>query len=315
MTMSPRSSYYLSTLLLCFHPIFRPHALAASDTPGTLKFYNDYGCNNPSTINPTVALRLSTCLVTPGAEGVVIGALPLCPQGTAALIYYSDPACGVQNNNVPSPLLSDSCFELAYSPTLSNAKSLMFSCQPAANNPQPSSTTTAVVSALAAVATGSSGSDGGGSGSGSGSSTSSAGGSSSTRTNTENSGTGSAGSSSGGDPGTGLGTGDIIALVVGLGIGVPTIVIMVLAWRYPAVRTRVTALVHDWISQHPAFPHNQSQQGLHGRPQGLVSQPSTPQQWNYNHPHELASQRTWPQQWQYGGPQEMDARQQPFRPY
>ena len=314
--MSLRSSYYLSTLLLCFHPIFRPHALVASDTPGTLKFYNDYDCNNPSTLNPTVTLRLSTCLVTTGAEGVVIAALPPCPQGTAAPIYYSDTACGVQNTrNVVSSIVSDSCFVLAEASTIFNAKSLMFSCQPAANNPQPSSTTTAVVSALAAVATGSTGSDGSGSGSGSGSSTSSAGGSSSTGTNTEKNGAGSTGSNSQGAFDTGLGTGDIIALVVGLGIGVPTIVIMVLAWRYPAVRNRVTALIPGWPSQQPAFPHNQSQQWLHDGPQGLAAQPSTPQQWNYNHPHELASQRTWPQQWQYNVPQEMDSQQQPFRRY
>lgn len=309
MTMSLRSSYYLSTLLLCFHPIFRPHALVASDTPGTLKFYNDNECNNPSTLNPTVTLRLSTCLVTTGAEGVVIAALPPCPQGTAAPIYYSDTACGVQTKNVYSSFFSNGCFVLADGPTSFNGKSLMFSCQPAANNPQPSSTTTAVVSALAAVATGSTESNGGGSGSGSGSSTSSAGGSSSTGTNTEKNGTGSTGSNSQGAPGTGLGTGDIIALVVGLGIGVPTIVIMVLAWRYPAVRNKVTALIPGWPSQQPAFPHNQSQQWLYGGPQGLASQPSTPQQWNYNHPHELASQHKWPQQRQYNLPQEMDSQQ------
>ena len=316
--MSLRSFYHFSTLLLYSHPIFR---LVASNTPGTLKFYNDYDCNHPSTLNPTVNLALSTCLVTTGAEGVVIAALPPCSQGTAAPIYYSDTACGVQTSNVSPSIFSDSCFQLADGASIFNSKSLMFSCQPAANKPQPSSTTTAVVSALAAVATGSTGSDAGGSGSGSGSSTSSAGGSSSTGTNTQKSGATSTGGSNGSDNGTssgsisGLGTGDIIALAVGLGIGIPTIVIMVLAWRYPAVRDKVTGLIPGWQSQQPAFPHNQPQQWPHGRPHELASQPSGTQQWPYNHPHELTPQHTGPKPWQYGAPQEMDSGQQPFRRY
>ena len=319
--MSLRSFYCLSTLLLCFHPIFRPHALVASDTPGTLQFYNDYDCEHPSTLNPTVTLQLSTCLVTTGAEGVVIDTLPPCSQGTAAPIYYSDTACGVQTDNVSPSIFSKGCFSLADGVNLFNAKSLMFSCQPAANNPHPSSTTTAVISALAAVATGSTGSNGGGSGSSSGSSTSSAGSSSSTGTSTQKNGTSSTGSSSESTPGanstsgSGLNTGDIIALAVGLGIGIPTIVIMILAWQVPPFRRNVARLVPGWEPQQRPFLYSQSQQRLHSEPTELTFQPNQPQQRPYNPPHELPSQRTWPQQPQYNRPQEMDSHQQPYRPY
>ena len=331
--MSLRSLYCLSTLLLCFHPIFRPHVLVASDTPGTLQFYNDYDCEHPSTINPTVTLQLSTCLVTTGGEGVVIDTLPPCPQGTAAPIYYSDTACGVQTDNVSPSIFSKGCFQLADGVDLFNAKSLMFSCQPAANNPHPSSTTTAVISGLAAVATGSSGSSGGGSGSGS--STSSAGGSSSTGTSSQKNGTGSTGSSNEGTSGTsstsgsGLNTGDIIALAVGLGIGIPTIVIMILAWKYPGVRDTLITLIPFWDPQQrpylhspsqqrlsSPYLHSQSQQRLPSEPQSPGFQPNRTQQQHYNPPYELSSQGMGPQQWQYNRPQEMDSHQQPpFRPY
>ena len=317
--MSSRSFYYLSTLLLCFHPVFRPHALVASDTPGTLQFYDDYDCEHPSTLNPTVTLQLSTCLVFTGAEGVVVDTVPPCPQGssTAAPIYYSDTACGVQTSNVSPSTFSEGCFSLADGVNLYDAKSMMFSCQPAANNPHPSSTTTAVVSALAAVATGSTGSNGGGSasssGSSSGSSTSSASGSSSTGTETQRNSTGSTGSSSQSTPGTsstsgsGLSTSDIIALAVGLGIGISTIVLMILIWRFPReAKIIVSKVIPGWTPNQPRFPDSQSQQQLRNEPT---------QQRNYNNLYELPSQRTGPQQSPYNRPQEMDSQQQPFRAY
>lgn len=325
--MSWRSSYYLSTLLLCFHPVFRPHALVASDTPGTLQFYNDYDCDHPSTINPTVTLQLSTCLVFTGAEGVVIDTVPPCPQGTAAPIYYSDTACGVQTSNVSPSIFSKGCFQLADGVDLFNAKSMMFSCQPAANNPHPSSTTTAVVSALAAVATGSTGGNGGGSGSSSGSSTSTASGSSSTGAETQKNSTGGTGSSSSqstpgasSSSGSGFGTGDIIALAVGLGIGIPTIIIMILAWKFPKalklpkLRDNIRGLTPGLRPHQPRYPHSQSQQHLHGEPTELAFQPKTQQQ-HYNPLYELPSQRTGPQQSPYNRPQEMDSQQHFSRAY
>ncbi len=214
--------------LLHVHPLFSSRALVASDAAGKLNLYNDFNCNHPSTLNPIVTLPLSTCLVTTGGEGLVVAALPACPQGTAAPIFYSDTACGVQTTVAKDTLFSQGCFQIADGVDLFVARSVMFSCQPAANNPLPSSTSTAVVSALAAVATGTSGSSGGSGGGG----TTSAAGSTPTDTSSPTNGTGSSGSgssssSSGGGSGSGtdsssssssLTTGDIIALAVGLGI-------------------------------------------------------------------------------------------------
>ena len=279
-------SLSLCLLLLRFHPIFGPHALVASDAAGKINLYDDFYCNQPSTLNPTVTLPLSTCLVTTGGEGLVIAELPPCPQSTATLIYYQDTACGVQTTDV-STSLSQNCFQLAAGTGLYVARAVMFSCQPAANNPQPSSTTTAVVSALAAVATGSTESNG------SGSSTSAAG-STPTDTSTQKNSTGSSGSNSNGDTstststsastssgsgsGSGLNTGDIIALVVGLGIGIPTIVIMLAAWLFPDIRHKL----RRWFSG------------------GL---------------NQLAFQRNEPHQWHYNDMQEMSSWQQPVQPY
>ena len=282
-------SLSLCLLLLRFHPIFGPHALAASDAAGKINLYDDYNCNHPSSLNPTVTLPLSTCLVTTGGEGLVIAEFPPCPQSTATLIYYQDTACGVQANDVSTSLIAQNCFDLAAGTDIYDARAVMFSCQPAANNPQPSSTTTAVVSALAAVATGSTESNG------SGSSTSAAG-STPTDTSTQKNSTGSSGSNSNGSTststststssgsgsgsgtGSGLNTGDVIALVVGLGIGIPTIVIMLGAWLFPDFRHKL----RRWLSG------------------GL---------------NQLAFQRNEPHHWYYNDTQEMSSWQQPFQPY
>lgn len=256
-------SLSLWTILLQFHPIFSPKILAASDAAGKLNLYNDYDCIDPSTLNPSVTLPLSTCLVTTGGEGLVIDSLPACPSTTAALIYYQDTACGVQTNDVSTDIVAENCFQLAAGVGIYNARSVMFSCSPAANNPQPSSTTTAVVSALAAVATGNTDSNG----SGSGSSTSSAAGSTPTETNAQKNSTGSSGGSSNGgsdtgtSSGSGLDTGDIIALAVGLSMGIPAIVIMTAAWLFPDFR-------HKLRRSLPAFQRNQVQ---YSGPQGMQS--------------------------------------------
>lgn len=315
-------SLYICTLLLRFHPIFSPRALVASLNPGTLQFYDDYDCNHPSTISPTVTLSVSTCLVTTGGEGVVIAALPQCPSGTATLIYYSDTACGVQAS-VSSSIFSKGCFQLADGTDLFTAKAVMFSCQPAANNPTPSSTTTAVVSALAAVATGSVNSDGSGGGSSAsttgstpsatGSQKNSAGSSNSNNNSNTNTNTNTNSGS-----GSGLGMGDIIALAVGLGIGIPTIIIMVAAWRFPVFRERLVNALPGHSDQ-SALNGNGTPPWHHSKPQQIYS----PQQ-HYKKPQEM---KPWQQQYysqpqemdsrpqHYNQPQEMDAREPPFHPY
>lgn len=244
----------LSLCLALFHflTIFRSLALAASNVPGIIKLYDDYNCENPSTISPTVTLPLSTCLVTTGGEGLVIAETPPCPQGTATMLYYQDTACGVQTTSVSRSIFASNCWQLADGTNLYNARSVMFACPPV-NNPVPSSTTTAVVSALAAVATGSPGSTGN-------NSPTSAAGSTPTDTNTQKSGTGtgssgsnstgggststgggstSTGTGSGSGSSSGLDTSNIVALAVGLGIGIPTIIIMLAGWLVPDFRHKL----------------------------------------------------------------------------
>ncbi|CAF9933200.1 MAG: hypothetical protein ALECFALPRED_005502 [Alectoria fallacina] len=272
-------SLCLCILLLRFHPIFGPHALAASDeAPGKLNLYDDFDCDHPSTLKPTVTLPVSTCLITTGGEGLVIDELPACSQGNATLIYYSDTACGVQTTDVSTSIVASSCNQLAAGTDLYNANAVMFSCQPAANNPQPTSTTTAVVSALAAVATGSTESNGSGSGSGSSSpSSTSTAGSAPTDTSTLKNSTSSGGSNSndgtststntGSGSDSGLDTGDKIALAVGLGIGIPTILIMLAAWLFPDFRNQLRRRLPSRLDQ-LAFQRNDAHQwhsnGTHG---------------------------------------------------
>lgn len=318
-------SLYICTLLLRFHPIFSPRALVASLNPGTLQFYDDYDCDHPSTISPTVTLSVSTCLVTTGGEGVVIAALPQCASGTATLVYYSDTACGVQAS-VSSSIFSKNCFQLADGTDLFNAKAVMFSCQPAANNPTPSSTTTAVVSALAAVATGSANSGGSGSSasttgstpSATGSQKNSAGSSNSNNNSNTNSNT-NTNTNSGSGSGSGLGIGDIIALAVGLGIGIPTIIIMIAAWRFPVFREKLVNALPGHSDQ-SALNGNEPPPWHHSKPQQIYppqppyyNKPQEMKPWkqqHYSQPQEMDSQ---PQH--YNQPQEMDAGQPPFRPY
>ncbi|CAD6569698.1 MAG: hypothetical protein ASARMPREDX12_006345 [Alectoria sarmentosa] len=278
-------SLCLCILLLRFHPIFGPHALAASDeAPGKLNLYDDFDCDHPSTLKPTVTLPVSTCLITTGGEGLVIDELPACSQGNATLIYYSDTACGVQTTDVSTSIVASSCNQLAAGTDLYNANAVMFSCQPAANNPQPSSTTTAVVSALAAVATGSTESNGSGSGSSNPSSTSTAG-SAPTDTSTLKNSTSSGGSNSndgtstsantGSGSDSGLDTGDKIALAVGLGIGIPTILIMLAAWLFPDFRNQLRRRLPSRLDQ-LAFQRNDAHQWHSNGTQGMYlrQQPS-----------------------------------------
>ncbi|KAL8823244.1 MAG: hypothetical protein Q9191_006038 [Dirinaria sp. TL-2023a] len=236
-----------------FHPIS-----VFSAAPGKIKLYDDWDCDKPSTINPTVSLPLSVCLVTTGGGGLIIGELPPCSGGTASLIYYEDTACGVSTTNASPSIFAENCMQLAEGTGIYNAKSVMFSCKAAADNPQPTSTSTAVVSAIP-VATGSAGDSGAASSTPGPTATSTDhSGSKSTSTSVAGAQTGesapqsSAGTTRNGSSGTasngtsttspqpssksGLGTSNVIALAVGLGIGVPTIAIMLLAWLAPNFR-------------------------------------------------------------------------------
>ena len=272
-------SLLLSLLPLLFQSLVTPNALAASTAPGKLNLYDDYSCKVASTLNPTVTLPLSTCLVTPGGEGLVIALYPECPSGTASLIYYQDTTCGV-STTIPSSIFSDKCFQLAAGVGLFTARSVMFACQPAEANPQPSSTTTAVVSQLAPVATGSPTTTavvsqlapvatGSPAGNGNGSTTSAA---VPEPTSTSNSGSGGGnsnpGTSTSSSSSSGLSTSDIVAIAVGLGVGIPTITITLLAWLFPDLRRKLRGWTSSWLD-HTAFRHEEQQQWGTGNMQGM----------------------------------------------
>ncbi len=259
----------LSLLVLVLHTTVGRHPFVTAAAPGKIKLYDDYNCDTPSTINPTVTLALSVCLVTTGGEGLIIAELPSCADGEPILIYYQDPACGTSTTNASPSIFASNCMQLAAGTDIYNAKSVMFSCQFAADNPQPTSTSTAVVIRVAAVATGSS-DDGGGSSSTSTSSMPTD--SVSPVVGTGNTGTksnstaaqGTNGSDTKTDSKSGLDTGDIIALAVGLGIGIPTIAIMLLTWLKPRAAPIPKALrykVEEWKS------------GSHQRPVGYNNYP------------------------------------------
>ncbi|MCJ1242156.1 hypothetical protein MMC14_010163 [Varicellaria rhodocarpa] len=276
------------SLSLLSYALLSITALADSTVPGRLNLYDDFDCNQISTLNPTVNLALSTCLVTTGGEGLAIELLPPCPSSTASLIYYSDTACGVQYGyTISTTGDNDSCKQLAAGTDLIDIHSVMFSCQPKENNPQPSSTTTAIVSAIP-VATGSS------QGSGSGSTTSATGpegtsastpkptNTSSSGNSTGNSDTGSGTTSS---SSSGLSTSDIIAIAVGLGVGIPSIVIAILTWQFPKVTTGWWEYI---TSNHNVRPqeHESQRMPMQGadNAQRYQHYPQAPQYSGYPHP-------------------------------
>jgi len=281
-------SFSLFPLLLLSPVLLRPLALAASDVPGKVNLYEDYNCFHASTLNPTVTLPLSTCLVTPGGYGLVIAAYPPCPSSSASLLFYQDASCGVQVK-VTTSIGADKCFLLWDG--FYDARSVMFTCQPAAANPQPSSTTTAIVSQLAAVATGSPTGNGN-------SQTTSAVGPEPTNTGTSGTTNSSPGNSSGtnnsnpgnstsSSSGSGLSTSDIIALAVGLGVGGLTITIMLLAWLFPNFRHRLRSWMSSWLD-HMAFRHDEQQQWGHGGTQEMRRWQPQPYQPYQHNPDQMA---------------------------
>lgn len=62
---------------------------------GQLAQFLDSNCDETSPVNPTVSLSLNTCLVTAGAQGVVVQVYPACPTGNSntTLQVYADESC------------------------------------------------------------------------------------------------------------------------------------------------------------------------------------------------------------------------------
>ncbi|MCJ1319603.1 hypothetical protein MMC15_004939 [Xylographa vitiligo] len=229
--------------LLLLHASFRVDTLAAALSPGKVALYDDFDCEHPSSLNPSVLLAASTCLVVTNGEGLVISELPQCDTGsTAIMIYYSDPACVQQTTSFSTDVVSPSCEQLAAGTGLYDVRSVMFACQAADQNPQPTATTTAVVSGVP-VATGGSSPSSSGSVTPSPAPTSTGvSGSGSTTGSTMGSGSGSGTTSS--TSTSGLSTSDIIAIAVGAGVGIPALLVAICAWLFPNMRHRLAACLH-----------------------------------------------------------------------
>ena len=291
----------ISSLLYAALLIFLLDSSAVlGSTPGTLRFYDDWNCEDPSTLNPIVSLSLSTCLQTTNGYGVIVGAAPPCPSGTATLIFYQDPICGTQVD-IGTTIFANNCYMLAEGIGIFDAKSLMFACAPAANDPQPSSFSTVIVSGVPVATSAAGGGSATSTGSASAITTSVT---SPATTETPNSNpTGSGSNSSGSTTNTssassGLSTSDVVAIVVGVGVGVLTIAVTIAIWLFPDFRDKLRSWLccgasgqsepgawgQNHHQTHPGMPQvHQRQPYLNAPPQyhGYGGQaPYNPVRWN-----------------------------------
>ena len=246
-TMIPITPHLLRNI--CFFLVLGllPHQTLAQ---GKLALYLDFACSTPSSLEPSVSLPLSTCLVPVGAVSLAIQQFPKCDSGTANMIMYEDTSCALNTFSKSESYTGwssrDNCFYWFIGKSIPG---VMFTCEEPATNPQPTSTSTVRASIIAGVAT-----DDPATGSATGPATGPADASKTTTastgkttattgktTATTQSGTGSATTSTAGTSSdnasssnsSGLGRSDKIAIGVGLGVGIPSIVIGFLAWFWP----------------------------------------------------------------------------------
>ena len=109
--------------------------LAQSQSGQIAQFLN-YECTHQSLINPTVPLDLDTCLVTPGAYGLVPQRVPACNTGNAKLQVYQDQACARPDS---SSLDEDHCVSNDNFPI----SAVMFICTDESSEPISTTTVTA----------------------------------------------------------------------------------------------------------------------------------------------------------------------------
>ncbi|KAL9076774.1 MAG: hypothetical protein Q9161_000759 [Pseudevernia consocians] len=81
--------FHLPLYILLHHLSLRSRA----SVPGTLALFLDEECSQASIINPSVNVPTDTCLVTSGALGIAVEALPPCASGDATLMIYQDTSC------------------------------------------------------------------------------------------------------------------------------------------------------------------------------------------------------------------------------
>ncbi|KAK3176911.1 hypothetical protein OEA41_008237 [Lepraria neglecta] len=231
--------YLLPLYILLHHLPVRSLASA----PGTLALFLDDICSQASIINPSVHVPINTCLVTPGALGIAVEALPPCTSGDATLIIYQDTSCA---NPVGSNIQYENCYFDG-----SGVPAVLFACSEAAGGA--TATATSTVSAGSSsmpvagdtpATTSSGGTPEQTTPSSNGATTTSTPPSSSTSQSSTNSG----GDGSGGT-GSGLSHKGEIALGVGLPVG--SIVVALLAWWFPCKKKRR----HDQADQYNLMPN------------------------------------------------------------
>ena len=116
---------------------------------GQIAQYLDFYCTEKSLVNPNISLDLYTCLITSGAQGVVIQLLPACLMGNATnatLQVYKDQSCAVLDSAYHN---DDNCLA-----TRIGVPSVMFICGSVAggNSHTTSTTTVTAVSVLVPMA-------------------------------------------------------------------------------------------------------------------------------------------------------------------
>lgn len=75
--------------------VYLSFLISTAVAQGQIAQFLDFNCDQGSPINPSVSLPLDTCLVTSGAQGVVVQVYPRCPSGSGntTLQLYKDTLC------------------------------------------------------------------------------------------------------------------------------------------------------------------------------------------------------------------------------
>lgn len=207
--------------------------ISITSAQGQIAQFLDISCDEKSPINPTVSLPLDTCLVTEGAQGVVVQVYPACltGNGNTTLQMYQDQSCATPGS---SDDISDNqgCYWLFAG---SGIPAVMFICGSVADGDSHATSTTTVTagSVLVPVAKAT------------GATTSLTPGSLSSQTATDSNGliTSTTAASSASNPsqtnGSGTGSGSSSGLsqhdqiILGIVLPAGALLVAVLAWQWP----------------------------------------------------------------------------------
>ena len=200
-----------------------------ASTTGSLAFFLDGDCSQAATVNPTANLPIDTCLVTHGAEGISVQALPPCSSGDATLVVYKDTLCANALNEDNQSHLNANCHYWG----IDDVPAVMFVCNSVAGEAAATSTSTVSAGSTAIPIAGQTPATVSPGGNPAQTTPSSNGASSTPSTN-------SAGTdSNGGDSSPGLSHNAQIA--IGVGVPIASLCVALLAWLYPRHKKRTNA--------------------------------------------------------------------------